>query len=165
MAGARVRSYISEPDRGRQNLAEAPRGARPPCTGIVSAFAAHGGCACCGSAVNDWSGPLPISMTGGMRRVHLRGHTNIRQRLLIHAGGFNLALLMRRLIGVGTPRGLQGRLSAVLAALLTLIRPLWTSVTRHWSPVRLFSRLDPRSVARYALASIDMRGVRFATGC
>ena len=33
--------------------------------------------------------------TGGMRRVHLRGHANIRKRLLIHAGGFNLGLLMR----------------------------------------------------------------------
>jgi len=26
--------------------------------------------------------------TGGMRRLHLRGHTNIRKRVLIHAGGF-----------------------------------------------------------------------------
>src|SRR4029434_430364 len=52
--------------------------------------------------------------TGGMRRVHLRGHTNILKRVLIHAGGFNLGLLMRQLIGVGTPRGLQGRLVAGL---------------------------------------------------
>jgi transposase len=43
--------------------------------------------------------------TGGMRRVHLRGHANIRKRLLIHTAGFNLGLLMRQLIGVGTPRG------------------------------------------------------------
>jgi transposase len=43
-----------------------------------------------------------------MRRMHLRGHTNIRKRVLIHVGGFNLALFMRRLFGVGTPRGLQG---------------------------------------------------------
>ena len=42
-----------------------------------------------------------------MRRVHLRGHTNILKRLLIHTGGFNLGQLMRHLIGVGTPRGLQ----------------------------------------------------------
>ena len=42
-----------------------------------------------------------------MRRVHLRGHTNIRKRLLIRAGGFIAALLMRQLIGVGTRRGLQ----------------------------------------------------------
>jgi hypothetical protein len=60
-----------------------------------------------------------------MRRVHLRAHANIRKRLLIHAGGFNLGLLLRQLIGVGTPRGLQGRLIAVLATLLALSRDLW----------------------------------------
>jgi len=56
--------------------------------------------------------------TGGMRRVHLRGHTNIRKRLQTHTAGFNLGLLMRQLIGVGTPRELQGRLVGVLPALL-----------------------------------------------
>jgi hypothetical protein len=88
----------------------------------------------------------------GLRRVHLRGHTNIRKRLLIHAGGFNLGLLMRRLIGVGTPRGLRGRLGAVLAALLMLIRSLWESGTRHWSPVRPLSRLERFSIPRSAVA-------------
>jgi hypothetical protein len=53
-----------------------------------------------------------------MRRTHLRGHTNILKRLLIHAGGFNLGLIMRPLIGLGTPRGLQDRLATVLATLL-----------------------------------------------
>ena len=50
-----------------------------------------------------------------MRRTHLRGHDNILTRLLVHTGGFNLGLLMRALVGVGTPRGLQGRLAAVMA--------------------------------------------------
>ena len=59
--------------------------------------------------------------TGGMRRTHLRGHTNILKRLLIHVGGFNLGLVMRHLIGIGTPRGLQGRVAAVIAALLVLL--------------------------------------------
>ncbi len=100
-----------------------------------------------------------------MRRVHLRGHTNILKRVLIHAGGFNLGLLMRHLIGVGTPRGLQGRLSAVLAGPRTLMRPLWESVTRHWSPGRLLLRLERRSIARCDLAHISVREVRFTTGC
>jgi hypothetical protein len=39
-----------------------------------------------------------------MRRTHLRGHTNILTRLLIHAGEFNLWLVMRALFGIGTPR-------------------------------------------------------------
>ena len=46
--------------------------------------------------------------TGGMRRTHLRGHDNILKRLLLHTAGFNLSLVLRREIGKGTPRGLQG---------------------------------------------------------
>ena len=45
--------------------------------------------------------------TGRLRRVHLRGHNNILKRLLIHACGLNLGVLMRTLYAVGTPRGLQ----------------------------------------------------------
>jgi transposase len=52
--------------------------------------------------------------TGGMRRVHLRGRDNILKRLVIHGAGFNLALLMRSRYGIGTPRGLQGRVSSFL---------------------------------------------------
>ena len=37
--------------------------------------------------------------TGGMRRTHLRGHTNILKRVLIHAGGLNLGLIRRQVIG------------------------------------------------------------------
>ena len=43
-----------------------------------------------------------------MRGVHLRGHENIRNRMRIHAAGFNLGLLMRARFGYGTPRSLQG---------------------------------------------------------
>jgi transposase len=46
---------------------------------------------------------------GGMRRVHLRGRENILKRLVVHSGAANLGLLMRKLFGKGTPRGLQGR--------------------------------------------------------
>ncbi|WP_419942451.1 transposase [Candidatus Palauibacter sp.] len=52
--------------------------------------------------------------TGGMRRTHLRGHENIRKRLLVHAAGFNLGLLMRSRFGYGTPRSLQGRSASTL---------------------------------------------------
>lgn len=67
--------------------------------------------------------------TGGMRRVHLRGH-NILKRLLVQASGFNLALIMRKLIGVGKPRRLQG----VYLQLLTLVRCFFTrsGAIRSW---------------------------------
>jgi transposase len=61
--------------------------------------------------------------TGGMRRTHLRGHANILKRLFVHTSGFNLGLLMRTLCGIGTPRGLQGRLATTLALIVA-----------HWMP-------------------------------
>jgi hypothetical protein len=100
-----------------------------------------------------------------MRGVHLRGQTNILKRLVIHTGGFNLGLLMRHLIGVGTPRGLQGRLVATVGALLTLIRFLWRSVTRHWPSQRLFSTRERVPIARCALAQIGATKTPFTTGC
>jgi transposase len=41
---------------------------------------------------------------GGMRRAWLRGRENIAKRYLIHVAGFNLGVLMRALVGCGTPR-------------------------------------------------------------
>src|SRR6185369_12505117 len=42
------------------------------------------------------------------------GTDNIIKRLLIHAGAFNLGLVMRKISGCGTPRGFQGDLNAFL---------------------------------------------------
>ena len=41
---------------------------------------------------------------GGMRRAWLRGRENVHKRYLLHVAGHNLSLLMRQLIGAGTPR-------------------------------------------------------------
>ena len=58
--------------------------------------------------------------TGGMRRTHLRGRDNILKRLLIHAVGFNLALMIRTKHGIGKPRTLQGVQDRLLAAWVIL---------------------------------------------
>ena len=75
--------------------------------------------------------------TGGVRRTHLRGHTNVLKRLLIHAGGFNLGLVMRQLIGAGTPRGLQARVGAALATLVELMGVVRRRLNPIWSSHRL----------------------------
>jgi Transposase DDE domain len=41
---------------------------------------------------------------GGMRRTWLRGRENVHKRYLVHVAGHNLGILMRLLIGAGTPR-------------------------------------------------------------
>jgi transposase len=46
---------------------------------------------------------------GGMRRTWLRGRENIHKRYLVHVAGHNLGILMRLLIGAGTPREAAAR--------------------------------------------------------
>ena len=41
---------------------------------------------------------------GGMRRAWLRGRENLQKRYLVHVAGYNLGLIMRLLVGAGTPR-------------------------------------------------------------
>jgi transposase len=53
--------------------------------------------------------------TGGMRRCHLRGRENILKRQLVHVGAFNLGLILRELLGAGTPRELKNRWANVFS--------------------------------------------------
>ncbi len=54
--------------------------------------------------------------TGAMRRAHLRGRTNLGKRYHLHVAGANLGTILRTLLGMGTPRGLQGRSDAITTA-------------------------------------------------
>ena len=59
--------------------------------------------------------------TGGMRRTYLRGHKNILKRQLIHVGAFNLSLILRKLIGAGTPREWRDHGSVLLLLVYFLL--------------------------------------------
>ena len=116
-----IRGYISEPDRGRRNWKKNPT-ARDAVYRNRRRIRGPRGLRLLRLRGERLERPFAhLYETGGMRRPHLRGHTNIRKRLLVHAGAFNLGLLMRQLIGVGTPRGLQGRLVGAVVALVVLI--------------------------------------------
>jgi transposase len=88
--------------------------------------------------------------TGGMRRLHLRGRNNILKRLLVHAAAFNLSLILRKTLGVGKPRRLQGLSAPLLALFARLFLTLWTRLAggergaTHFAPQSgLFSRRAP----------------------
>ena len=103
--------------------------------------------------------------TGGMRRTHLRGHTNILKRLLIHAGGFNLGLVMRHMIGIGTPRGLQGRVAAVVATLFVLLGVLRRRLTAIWSSRRLITAIRGWLLPPIEPTVNSSHIVTYTTGC
>jgi transposase len=76
--------------------------------------------------------------TGAMRRTHLRGHPNILKRILIHSGAYNLGLLLRRMLGHGTPRGLAAAARALyelfVHTILLLGRPLRLTADPFMTP-------------------------------
>ena len=78
--------------------------------------------------------------TGGLRRTHLRGRENILKRLLIHVGGFNLGLVMRKRFGIGKPRRVQDGLGKALSATVLVIWFATQWLGRHLARPRLTER-------------------------
>jgi len=141
-----IRTYISEPDRGRRNWKGKPA-ERDAVYGNRRRIRGERG-----KRLMRKRGELVERSfahaydTGGMRRTHLKRHRNILKRLLIHIAGFNLSLILRGLLGFGTARGLQGlaarfadgfielwrHCTGISAQRQTLVMPEWwiRSVTR-----------------------------------
>ena len=111
-----LRSYVSEPDRGRRKW-KGKREAQKAVYGNRRRIRGERGKRLLrrrGEKLERTFAHLLVS--GGMRRVHLRGRDEIQKRMLVHAAAFNLSLAMRRRFGFGTPRAMQG-LAAAAAAL------------------------------------------------
>ena len=80
--------------------------------------------------------------TGRMRRSHLRGLKNVEKRYLIQACAYNLGLMMRKLIGFGTPRGLGAAAAALVRVLCALWQLLAALVLRPKVAIRTNSNND-----------------------
>ena len=135
-----IRSYVSEPDRGRRRwkgkheVRDLVYGNRRRIRGergrrlhrkraeVAERSFAH------------------MYDTGGMRRLHLRGCANNLKRLLVHAAGFNLSLVMRTLMGAGTPRQSVHRRWAPHSPLVFLTFLLWHL---RRARLRMFTTLWP----------------------
>lgn len=103
--------------------------------------------------------------TGGMRRTHLRGTTNILKRVLVHASGFNLGLVMRQLLGVGTPRGLQGRLAALIAVLVSIYHAITVVVIAQSAVPRHRNRWLIARLPQILLTTGRLESGTCTTGC
>ena len=159
-----LRSYISEPDRGKRNWknkedarrgtyanrrrirGERGRGLMRKRGELVERSFAH------------------CLETGGMRRTWLRGRANILKRYLVHVAAFNLGIVMRQILGAGTPKGvsaLKGLLQGLWDFLNWLLKPVDHFLTDIVALRRLF-RLGrhPRWVTR-----LPARLAPSSTGC
>ena len=128
-----LRTYFSEPDRGRRNW-QGPTGVEAQQAVYANRRRITGDR---GKRLLARRGEFlertfaHCDETGGMRRLHVRGAANITKRLLLHAAAFNLSLMMRKLLGAGTPRGFAA-----------LYRAGW----RCWSAAPTFLPSRPRTI-------------------
>jgi transposase len=159
-----VRSYISEPDRGRRNWKGNPEARDAVYRNRRRIRGARG------RRLMRQRGELlerPFAHmyeTGGMRRVHVRGHENVLKRVLLHAAALNLGLLMRTLFGVGTPRSLQGCAAASFVVRWSSVRLLQEFPARLIGLCRRVNRFVQLSCRNLHTARFSpMR--TFATGC
>jgi transposase len=119
-----VRTYYSEPDRGRRNWTGKSAERDAVYANRRRIRGRRGKALLRKRAEKVERSFAHCYETGGMRRTHLRGHPKVLKRLLIHAAGFNLGLLLRQILGRGTPRGLADRMAALSADMLALLRHL-----------------------------------------
>ena len=64
--------------------------------------------------------------TGAMRKLHVCGRGNVAKRVLLQAAAFNLALILRSIIRVGTPKGLADLKRKLFFALMRILAALST---------------------------------------
>ena len=125
MTNAGIRTYASEPERGRRNWTEDPEAKdavyanRRRIRGVR------------GKRLMRKRGEFlertfaHTLETGGMRRVHLRHRDNILKRVLVHYAAFNLGLVIRKIWGCGTPRGWRDAMANASSALGRSLRAAW----------------------------------------
>ena len=148
---AEIRTYISEPDRGRRDWTD-----KKPERGAVYAnrrrIRGRRGKALLRKRGELLERPFAHCYeTGGMRRTHLRRHPNILKRLLIHVAGFNLALVMRSVFGIGKPRCLQDGLAAAVLCVFDRIVRLLEALGSLRKPLEQFRRLAAAQESQTAL--------------
>ena len=139
-----VRSYVSEPERGQRRWQDKRTGETPPEKRAAQKALygnrrrTRGARGARGRRLQRRRGELverPFAHqyeTGGLRRVWVRGHENVRKRVLLQAAGCNLGLLLRRLTGIGTPRSLQGRAFSAISRWIGRLIGRWGRLTRFW---------------------------------
>ena len=112
------RTYVSEPNRGRRKW-KGKRDAQKAMYGNRRRIRGERGKRLLrerGERLERTFAHLLVS--GGMRRVHVRGQEEIRKRMLVHTAAFNLGLLIgqiRRILGL---LGHSGRLPPPVTPLL-----------------------------------------------
>ena len=165
------RTYISEPDRGARKWQgkEDAQAATYANRRRIRGDRGKGLLRCRGELLER---PFAHYLeAGGMRRTHLRQHGNILKRLLVHVAGFNLGILMRSLLGTGTPRAYAELARGLISVFLRLFEGL-TACFEPIQPAGANSAQDLRPISSArpfesaaSRSSMPITITAFSTGC
>ena len=151
-----IRGYVCEPDRGRRRWTDKPAGQQQQVYANRRRLRGQRN-----AQLQKKRQELAersfahMYETGAMRRLHLRGRTNILKRLVVHGAGFNLGLYMRSLIGVGKPRQLTlTALTRLFHLLSPLLSRLQTPTTSCQPPKRLGALLPEPFLANCPIPTL-----------
>ena len=156
-----LRGYVSEPDRGRRRW----KGKETARQGTYANRRRIRGKR--GRSLMRRRGELVERSfahtleTGGMRRTWLRCHTNILKRYLVHVAAFNLGIVMRKMLGAGTPRGL----AALAARFSALIRSLGIRGEVSFAVVAAFAVMASMNSVRARRSYTPRLATPSSTGC
>jgi transposase len=159
-----IRTYVSEPDRGRRPWRGKHRQRDATYANRRRIRGRRGKRLMRQRAELVERGFAHCYDTGGMRRLHLRGRDNVAKRVLLQVAGFNLGLVMRRLVGAGRPRAawaLRALAHEIALALRAVVRTILTGHASTRSSLVIHPLIAPTP---WILASRDQNRT-FATAC
>jgi transposase len=165
MQAAGIRSYVAEPQRGRQKWADKAE-QQAAVYANRRRIAGGRGIALLRRRGERVERPFAhLFETGRLRRLHVRGRENVQKKLLLQAVACNLALLLRQQWGAGTPRGLHDQVGGFFLAILRLLIVVAGRRQARKEPRRLPQPLGP-STSRF---KVPCRGrsktALLGTGC
>ena len=174
-----LRSYVSEPNRGRRKWTRDREAQQPTYANRRRVRGERGKRLLRQRGEKLERGFAHLLETGALRRVSVRGQRNILKRMLVHAAASNLGLLMRHRHGIGTPRSLQGLAATSMATVGQAATAVYLStflglgrlvrlVSSIFGPTRPANRISPlRTVIQRkkpGTAKIGPKTIS-ATGC
>jgi transposase len=105
-----------------------------------------------------------VCETGGARRCWLHGMLEVSKRYLLQVAARNLGLLMRKLFGMGTPRGLQ-KAGEIAATIYLYLLAFWCFLCAHLRVPSAPSSLGRAMRASRPTITPTARKWTFSTGC
>ena len=160
-----LRSYVAEPQRGQRNWQGRPNEKRAVYANRRRIEGERGKHLLAQRGERIERNFAHQFDTGGMRRLYVRGRSNVHKKLLLQAAACNLALLMRVLLGAGKPKAAHDRAVFIYLAVLAANGAASNASERLLTCARRTASEMPCPIVPRPLCSRRTKITHLDTGC